>query len=127
MNDLIDSNKLISTLILFGFLCVLIALAAFFNKTINGQNLFRKVDSMSGTFSNKNFLSSILFFCLPFYFIGTLMSKKIKIVSVSAIVFTIILLLLLRTRTVLISLGLYLFLLLLLQIRHKFSKKATIK
>lgn len=123
MNELITINSLLSYLILFGLLCIVIALLAFTNKTLNGQNLFRQVDIMSGTFGNKNFLSSILFFCLPFYFIGTSMTKKTKIVSVIAIVFTIILLLMLRTRAVLIALGIYLFLVLLLQIKSKFSKK----
>jgi O-antigen ligase len=122
-NDLIEVNRIKSGVILFGLLSITIATLAFTNKTINGQNLFRQVDFMSGTFGNKNFLSSILLFGLPFYFIGTSMSKKIKIASVSGIVFTIMLLLLLRTRTVLIALGVYLFLILLLQIKNKVSAK----
>ena len=123
MNDLIEISRVKSSVILFGSLSIIIASLAFTNKTIKGQNLFRQVDFMTGTFGNKNFLSSILFFCLPFYFIGISMSKKIRVVSVVAIVFTIALLLMLRTRTVLIALGLFLFLVLLLQIRSKFSKK----
>ncbi len=123
MNDLIKVDRIKSYVILFGLLSIIIALLAFTNKTINGQNLFRQVDIMSGTFGNKNFLSSILFFCLPFYFIGISISKKIKVFSVVAIVLTITLLLMLRTRTVLIALSLYLFLVLLLQIRNEFSKK----
>lgn len=78
---------------------------------------------MTGTFGNKNFLSSILFFCLPFYFIGTSMSKKIKVVSICAIVVTISLLFLLRTRTVLIALSVYLLLVLMYQLRSTVSKK----
>ena len=124
MNDLIDINKIASYVIVFGLLSIVIASLAFTGKAIDGQSLFRQVNIMSGTFGNKNFLSSILFFCIPFYFIGISMSKKIKAVSVAAIVFTIALLLMLRTRTVLIALGLYLFLALLLQIRNKFSKRA---
>ncbi len=123
LNDLIAVDSLKSAVILFGAISIVITLLAFTNKTINGMNLFRQVDIMSGTFGNKNFLSSILFFCLPFYFIGTSMSKKIKILSIVAIVFTIILLLLLRTRVVLIALSVYLFLVLLLQIKTKFSTK----
>ncbi|WP_162127026.1 O-antigen ligase family protein [Flavobacterium phycosphaerae] len=123
MNDLIEVDRIKSSVILFGLLSITIALLAFINKTINGQNIFRQVDFMSGTFGNKNFLSSILFFCIPFYFIGISRSKKIKAVSIIAIILTIILLLLLRTRTVLIALSIYLFLVLLLHYRSKFSWK----
>lgn len=124
--DLVKINRIILYVILFGLISITIAVLAFTNKTIEGQNLFRQVNIMSGTFGNKNFLSSILFFCLPFYFIGTSMSKKIKVASFIAIVFTIILLLLLRTRTVLIALSLYLLLVFILAIKDKFSKKAFI-
>ncbi len=123
LNDLIEINSITSYVTLFGLLSIIIASLAFANKTIDGQNLFKQVNIISGTFGNKNFLTSILFFCLPFYFIGTSMSKKIRIVSILAIVFTVVLLLLLRTRTVIIALSLYLFLVLLLQIRNTFSKK----
>lgn len=123
MNDLIEVNRIKSYIILFGSISIIIALLAFTNKTINGQNLFRQINVISGTFGNKNFLSSILFFCLPFYFIGISMSKKIKAVSFAAIFFTIILLLLLRTRVILIALIIYLLLVVLLQIRNKVSKK----
>jgi O-antigen ligase len=123
LNDLIAVDQLKSYIILFGLLSIIITVLAFANKSINGQTVFRKVNAISGTFGNKNFLSSILFFCLPFYFIGISISKKIKVVSVAAIVSTIILLLLLRTRTVLIALSLFLFFVLLLQIKNKLTKK----
>lgn len=126
LNDLIETDRIKSYMIVFGLLSILIAILAFANKTINGQNLFHKVNIMSGTFGNKNFLASILFYCLPFYFIGISMSKKIRVASVVAIVFTIILLLLLRTRTVLIALSIFLLLVLLVQLRNRFSKKTFI-
>jgi len=81
---------------------------------------------MSGTFGNKNFLSSILFICLPFYFVGISISKKIKIVSILAIVLTVVFLILLRTRTVLIALGVFAFLTLCYYIKLKFSRKTLI-
>lgn len=123
LNDLVEIKRIQSYVILFGILSITIALLAFVNKTINGQHLFRQVNIMSGTFGNKNFLSSILFFCLPFYFIGISMSKKIKTACIFAIVCTIILLMMLRTRTVLIALGFYLFLMLIFQLKSKFPKK----
>ena len=126
INDLLEIKNIISCVILFGMLSIMIALLAIANKTINGQNLFRQVDLMSGTFGNKNFLSSILFFCMPFYFIGTSLSKKLKVLCIVAIVFTIILLIILRTRTVLIALCFYLFLVLLFELRNRFSKKVFI-
>ena len=123
ITGLIEINRLYYVVILFGILSITIASLAFANKTTEGQNLFRQVDIMTGTFGNKNFLSSILFFCLPFYFIGSSLSKNIRITSVISIIFTIILLILLRTRTVVIALAIYLFLVLLFKIKNKFSKK----
>ena len=70
MNDLIEANSIKSYVILFGLLSIIIALLAFINKTIDGQNLFRQVNAMSGTFGNKNFLSSILFFLLFLLIVG---------------------------------------------------------
>lgn len=121
--DLIKTEQLKKYVIVFGLLTIIIASLAFLNKKMDGQHLFRGINGMSGTFGNKNFLSSILFLCLPFYFMGISLSKKTKAVSIAAIVITIMLLLILRTRTVLIALGLYLFLVFLLQIRTKISKK----
>jgi O-antigen ligase len=123
LNEKLKVTNLYFYIILFGVLSIVIALLAFTNKSIVGQHLLRQVSSISGTFGNKNFLSSILFFCLPFYFIGISLSKKIKAICISAIVFTVMLLLMLRTRTILIALSLYLFLALLLLIKDKLSKR----
>lgn len=122
-NNLIKNTQLYFYVIVFGIVSLFIIVLAFTNKAINGKNLFNYINLMTGTFGNKNFLSSILFICLPFYFIGVSKSKKIKIVSISAIVLTIIFLLLLRTRTVIIVLFLFLFLILCRYIKNKFSKK----
>lgn len=124
--DLIKTIQIQKNVIYFGLLAVVIALLAFINKTINGQGLFRQVDIMSGTFGNKNFLSSILFICLPFYFIGISISKKYKWLSFLAIGFTILLLIFLRTRTVLFALSLFLFLVTCNHIGQKLSKRVKI-
>ena len=121
--ELIKTVQLQKSVIYFGLLAIVIATLAFINKTINGQNLFRQIELMSGTFGNKNLLSSILFICLPFYFIGISISKRYKWLCISAIVLTISLLIILRTRTVLIALTLFLFLIACNNIGQKLSKK----
>lgn len=126
INNLLDVEKIKSHVIIFGSLATAIALLALLNKTIDGYNFFRKITVVTGTFGNKNFLSSILFFCFPFYFMGIAMSKKMKMISITAIVFSILLLLMLRTRTVLIAISFYLFFVFMLEIRTRVSKKATI-
>ncbi len=123
ISNLLDVGRLKSHVILFGVLATAIALLSLLSKTIGGYNFFRLITIVTGTFGNKNFLASILFSCFPFYFIGILMSKKIRIISAAAIVLSMMLLLMLRTRTVLIALGLFLFLVLLFEIKTRFSKK----
>lgn len=121
--DAIKAETIKSYVIVFGLLSIVIALLAFVNKSINGQHVFRYVHAMSGTFGNKNFLSSILFFCLPFYFIGISMSKKIRIASIIAIIISITLLLALRTRAVMIALGFFLIMAVLFQIKKRYSAR----
>lgn len=108
--DLLEEKTLLKSVLYFGLISIAITVLAFINKSMNGQTLFRQVDMMSGTFGNKNFLSSILFICVPFYFIGLSLSKKMRWLSIIAILTTISLLIFLRTRTVLIALSLFLFL-----------------
>lgn len=119
----VTSNRLVRSVIIFGILALFIIILASIKKAINGQNLFLDVHLLSGTFGNKNFLSSILFMCLPFYFVGISISKKIKVISLTGIFFTVIILILLRTRTVMVALSIYLFLILCYYIKNKFSKK----
>ena len=125
-SGLIKIEQIQKNVIYFGILSIVLATLAFINKTIKGQDLSRQVDLISGTFGNKNLLSSILFICLPFYFIGTSFSKKYKWLSFSAIGWTILLLILLRTRTVLIALGLFLFLVIFDYIGKRLSKKVKL-
>ena len=123
----LTSNHVVRGIILFGILALFIIVLPFIKKTINGQNLFLDVHLLSGTFGNKNFLSSIFFMCLPFYFVGISISKKIKVISITAIFFTVILLILFRTRTVLVALSIYVLLILCHYIKNKFSKKFFIR
>ena len=123
VKKLVDLNKIIIAIIIFGLISISIATLAFTNKTINNQNLFVNVHNITGTFGNKNFLSSILFFCIPFYFIGLLMSKKVRFISFVAIIITVVLLILLRTRVVLIALSVYFLLVFIHEIKNRFSKK----
>lgn len=127
INGYFTSNRVVRSIIIFGILALFIIILAFIKKTINGQNLFKGIHVLTGTFGNKNFLSSILFMCLPFYFVGISISKKIKVISIAAIFFTVILLILLRTRTVIIALSIYVFLILCYYIKNKFSKKVFIR
>jgi len=103
-NGLLETKQLFKSLIFFGIVCVLITVFAFINKSINGQNLFRQVDLISGTFGNKNLLSSILYCSLPFYFIGLKYSKNYKRLCASAILLSLFFLVTLRSRSVLIAL-----------------------
>lgn len=127
INGYFTSNRVVRSVIIFGILALFILILALIKKTINGQNLFLEIHFLSGTFGNKNFLSSILFMCLPFYFVGIPISKKIKVISITAIFFTIALLILLRTRTVMVALSIYVFLILCYHIKNKFSKKFFIR
>lgn len=107
-NGLLETKQLFKSLIFFGIVCVLITVLAFINKSINGQNLFRQVDLISGTFGNKNLLSSILYCSLPFYFIGLKYSKNYKRLCASAILLSLFFLVTLRSRSVLIALIIFL-------------------
>lgn len=118
---LIRLENLIKSVLCFGIIAIVISLFAILNKTINGQHLFRQVDMISGTFANKNLLSSILFLCLPFYFMVLDFSKKYRLLSIIAILLTVFIVVVLRTRTVLLALIIFFVLLLFYSIRLKFK------
>ncbi|WP_309640646.1 O-antigen ligase family protein [Flavobacterium sp.] len=102
-NQLIDSNLLIKACIGIGIIAALGAYYHLIKKTIDGEAIFRRAGLIKSFFANKNLLSSILFLCFPFFLMGLLQSKKIKIISIIAIVSAFPMLLLLGTRAVLLA------------------------
>jgi O-antigen ligase len=126
-NDFFPLEKLKTAVIFFGIISITIALLAILNKTISGQNLFRQIDMISGTFANKNLLSSLLFCCLPFYFVGLTLSKKFKTIGITAIAMTIFILIVLRTRTTLIALAIFLLLVLIYRFKKYFSGRLLLR
>lgn len=126
-NEIISIRKLKTYLIYFSLVSLTVTLFALLNKTINGQNLFRQVDLISGTFANKNLLSSLLFCTLPFYFIGLSFGKRLKIICVSAIILTAFVLIILRTRTVLIASTVFLLLVFYYQLRQQKTKQFRLR
>ena len=125
--NIIRQEQVIISVIYFGITALTITLFAILNKTINGQHLLAQVDTLTGTFANKNLLSSILFLCIPFYFIGTSCQKKIKIISAIAIVLTVFILIIIRTRTVLLALMVFFGLVLFRIIKNKFFSTPAFK
>lgn len=126
-NEIISIRKLKTCLIYFSLVSLTVTLFALLNKTINGQNLFRQVDLISGTFANKNLLSSMLFCTLPFYFIGLSFGKRLKIICVSALVLTAFALIILRTRTVLIASIVFLLLVFYYQLKQQKTKQFRLR
>jgi len=101
--EAITTNQLINAVIIFGCVAIMTALADFADKTVRGKHLLRSIDNISGNFANKNLLSSILFLCLPFFMIGCMGKKRLKVVSYVALFLAIFILLVLRTRTALVG------------------------
>ena len=126
-NEIISIRKLKTYLIYCSVISLTIALFALLNKTINGQNLFRQVDMISGTFANKNLLSSLLFCTLPLYFIGLPLGKRVKTICISAIFLTLFVIIILRTRTVLIASIVFLLLVLYYELKLRKTKRYSLK
>ncbi len=87
-------------------------------------NFFKNVKSITGTFANKNLLSSTLFLSIPFIYITAKLGKFWKIISISTLFFLLIVIWILQSKAVVIAtlisliiFSLFVFL---------FSKKSTI-
>lgn len=122
-NGIIKANQLILAGILFGIITVAFPLLEIFEKTQRGQHLLRQVELIKGLSANKNLLSSILFLCLPLYFIGLQQEKKIKFLSLFALLSTLFVIIVIRTRAVLIAVLIFFILLICYKIKERFSIK----
>ena len=103
INKIISVSTIVICVVLFAFIANVIALVQVIEKTNNGQHLTASIGSITGNFANKNLLSSVLFLCIPFLFLGLNESKKINYVSIITLFSTFFILILVRTRVVLIA------------------------
>lgn len=120
-NDIIKSNQLIVAAIAFGLITVAFPLLEIFDKSMQGQHLFRQIERIRGSSANKNLLSSILFLCIPFYCIGLQQGIKTRSLSLLGLIPTLIVLITIRTRAVLIALVIFFILLICYKIKQRFS------
>ncbi|MFN3967795.1 O-antigen ligase family protein [Flavobacterium sp.] len=122
-NNLIRVNLLVIAVIIFGLITVSFSLFDLFEKAQRGQHLLRQIELIRGNSANKNLLSSILFLCLPFYFIGLQQGKKNKLLSVLGIASAFFVLITIRTRAVLIACFIFFVLLICYKIKQRFTIK----
>jgi len=122
-NNIIRLNQLVFASIVFSIIALAFPVFELIQKTYNGGHLLKDVNIIKGNAANKNLLSSILFLCLPFYFIGWQLNKKIKILSALGIVSTLSVLAIFRTRAVLIACFIFLVLVICYQIKQRFALK----
>lgn len=122
-NNIIRINQIILAVILFGTISICFSLFDIINKTQQGQHLLRQIEVIKGTAANKNLLSSILFLCLPFYFMGLQQGKNVRFLSLGAIISTLFVLVTVRTRVVLIACFIFFTLLICYKIKQRFAIK----
>lgn len=122
-NNVIRLNQIVLAAILFGLITLSFSFFDFIEKGSRGQHLLRQIEMVKGNSANKNLLSSILFLCLPFHFIGLQKGKKIKYLSIFTIVATLFVLITIRTRVVLIACFIFFSLLICYKIKEHFSVK----
>jgi O-antigen ligase len=119
-NTIIRVNQLVLAVIFFGLITLSFPVFEIVKKTLEGEHILRRIEFIKGYSANKNLLSSILFLCLPFYFIG-LQRKNVKLLSAIAILSTISVLVIIRTRAVLIACLIFFLLLICYKIKRRFS------
>lgn len=122
-NNIIRANQIVLAAILFGIIALSFSFFDIIEKAQKGQHLLRQIEIVKGSAANKNLLSSILFLCLPFYFIGLQQGKIIKYLSLFTIVSTLFVLVTIRTRVVLIACIIFFLLLIGYKIKQRFAIK----
>ena len=122
-NDIIKSSQLVIAAIAFGLITVSFPILEIIDKSLEGQHLFRQIELIKGSSANKNLLSSILFLCLPFYFIRLQQGVKTRFLSLFGLILTLTVLITIRTRAVLIAVFIYFILLICYKIKQRFSIK----
>ncbi len=118
-NSFLQEKKIIKAIVFFGILSSFTALYQIYNKTVNGVHILYDISNISGNFGNKNLLSSLLFLCLPFYFIAKNFEKNIRYLSYFGISITLLIITIIRTRAVLIAVIIFFLLLLLFKIKER--------
>ncbi len=104
IQDKLNINILIKSIILFCFISVGLAIYQMFSIGFSGGNFLENIQLITSSFANKNLLSSILFLTLPFVVCGIFLSKQWKIVSITLLSIIILLLVAIQTKAVLIAL-----------------------
>lgn len=122
-NEIIKINQLVIAVILFGVITLCFPVYEIYQKTLRGQHLLRQIELIRGNSANKNLLSSILFLCLPFYFMGLQQRKIVKALSLLGILTSLFVLITIRTRVVLIASFIFFVLLICYKIKQQLSIK----
>lgn len=120
-NQLITVNLLIKACIGIGIIAILGAYYHLVEKTIDGEKIVSRVVLIKSFFANKNLLASIIFLCFPFFFMGLMLSKKIKIIALMGILSALPMLLLLGTRTVFLALLVFALVVLSYYLKNRFG------
>ena len=120
-NKLITINMLIKACIGIGIIAIIGAYYHLVEKTIDGEKIVRRVVLIKSFFANKNLLASIIFLCFPFFFMGLMLSKKIKIIALIGILSAFPMLLLLGTRTVFLALLVFALVILSYYVKNRFG------
>jgi O-antigen ligase len=120
-NKLITINMLIKACIGIGIIAIIGAYYHLVEKTIDGEKIVSRVVLIKSFFANKNLLASIIFLCFPFFFMGLMLSKKIKIIALIGILSAFPMLLLLGTRTVFLALLVFALVILSYYVKNRFG------
>jgi O-antigen ligase len=103
-NNLLRIKNIVIGIVSLNIIVIVSTFFQFYKNYFLHGKLFMGVDSVAAEFGNKNLLSSIVFLCFPFLFIGINLSKKTKYTSLFGILASTSILIVLRTRAVIIAL-----------------------